>query len=228
MSIVKPRRIVQEKEINIEKKVPTLAQQNSLDIIYAIVSEYDNLVFEYKSNPSSQNKRKMDQYKKNIKNVNSLAEYFLTYCTEKENDNQNESEIAFDTENTLKAPSKIRKLIDSEIEYGNLIKIDGLIRNPKTVPYDNQSATGNTLTIVIDQLHIDNLIEKLNSVLINEPVKILLPCSNMIIIIELGSYSPNMNKDLYQKIRKIIMDYILGHPLLKEPQISTNTNYVLQ
>lgn len=188
-------------------------KQKTKEILRELVAEYDKLLVEYTTNPTSENRRRKDEYKCHLKSANKLSSLFRDH-------------IGIERNDTLTNDTKIREVIAEEIKNLNLVKVDGLIRLPKTIPYENISATGNTITIMLNSRFIDELITILKTTLIDDSVQITVPCNNMIIIIELGDYTPNINKELLIKIKQIIMEFSLTHRLLSKETCETTKYYL--
>ncbi len=184
-----------------KKKHRTVKQINTIRIIHERVAFYDTLLNNCNAEPTPENQQKLDDYSIHLRNVLQLATYISEYID------------ANHLEDTLLAYSKIRKVITEEIAAGTILKKDGLLRNPKTNPYENVSATGNVIPILLPTRHIEALKSCLTEALIDEPVRILNPCNNMILIAETGIYTPNINKALNQKIFKIIQLFALEKKL---------------
>lgn len=193
-----------------KKKNRTVKQINTIRIIHERVAYYDILLKNYSSEPTAENKAVLDDYSTHLRNVLQLATYVYDYIEQNRYDD------------TLLSYSKIRKVITEEIDVGTLIRIDGLIRNPKTNPYENISSTGNVIPIILPQEHIDKLKSYLTERLINETVRILVPCNNMILIVETGDHTGHVNEDLKRKIFQAIMLYApdngLNLPIAFEPE----------
>lgn len=192
------------------KRQRTAKQLNTSYTIHEQVTRYDILLRKYASEPTAENKQELDDYSVHLTNVTQLASHVFNYIDDNHLDN------------TILALSKIRKIITEEIEAGRLIKIDGLIRNPKTNPYENVSSTGNVIPIILPYEYIDDLKSYLAQRLVNESVRILVPCNNMILIVETGEYTDNVNRALKHDIFKAILTYAsdnkLPLPTVCEPE----------
>ena len=73
---------------------------------------------------------------------------------------------------------------------------------------------------------IDELIDMLKTALIDDYVQIMAPCNNMIIIIEIGDYTSEINKELLIKIKQVIVTFSLSHRLVSK-ETSETTKYYL-
>lgn len=181
------------------KKYRTDRQINTIRLIHEKVAIYDNLCRRFILEQTTENKRAQDDYSLHLRNVSQLAKYIYTFT-------ENKDEY-------LWAISKIRALITSEIESGALIISDGLIRNPKTDPYVNAPASGNTITIVLPTRYLEEMRVNLTRLLVDESVRILAPCNNMIIIIETGDIFCDINHSIYQKVRQVIGEFLFEYSL---------------
>lgn len=187
---VKPK-LEEKKERLPKKRERTVKQLNTIRIIHEKVAWYDILLEKYNSEPTPENKMVLEDYATHLRNVSQLEEYVYDYVK--------------NMENTLLAKSKIRKVITEELQEGTLIKFEGLIRNPKTNPYENVPSTGNVIPIILPQQYINDLKSYLAKELVNESVRILVPCNNMILIAETGQYTDDINHDLNRKIFEKVM-----------------------
>lgn len=209
MEMMVPRRVQERREAKenqrllkeSSRKAPTQRQLNTLHIIHELVAEYDNLQRLFTEEPTNINKRKILAYSLHLKSVNQLSEYFIQYTMDKDLD-------------TLNAPSKIRALITNEIKSGTLVKINGLIRTPHTVPYENVSASGNVITVILPPHCVSPLVDALVNNLIDEPVKFIVPCNNMVTIIEIGNYKPSMDPALVKKIHETVFLFFPDYNLM--------------
>ena len=195
------------------KKSDTLKYSKTKERIRELVAEYNKLEITYKTAPTAENKRRMVEYAYHLKNPTRLSILF-------------QNDKVYGTDGFLLGDGRIREAIQQDLNDGNLIKVDGLIRLPNTIPYENVSSTGNTVHILLNPRYIDELITILKTTLIDDSVQITVPCNNMIIIIELGDYTPNINNELLIKIKQIIMEFALTHRLLSK-ETCEKTKYYL-
>lgn len=198
-----------------KNKIPTMKQLNTKKIIFDLVAAYDSLLVEYTLNPTAKAKRMLDEYAQHLKNKSQLQTFFINYI-----DDNN-------IQDTLSSSSKIRKLITKEIEDKNLIIIDDLIRISRTTPRANDIATGNIISITFPDKYLDALKESLDKALVNQPVHILVPCSNLVLVIELGDHTPTMNNDLRNLVGSVVLTLALENNLT--PSSATEqTKFVLK
>lgn len=207
---------VTRKKNEVPKKEPyTSIQMNSKKIIHDFIAEYDQLLVDYENTSSSTLKRKIEEFEVHLKNPSRLASYFLSYTE------ANKPPVAVYTNE-----SKLRQFITSEIERGELITAEGLIRTPEHIPLENVSASGNVITVFLPPSHAEELYAKLVEVFIDEPVKVKMPCNNMIIIIEIGKYAPQINSKLLQIAKNTIMDFAIPNSLAGDPVAETTKYYL--
>lgn len=210
MEMMVPRRVQERREAKenqrllkeSSRKAPTQRKLNTIKVIHELVAEYDNLQRLFTEEPTNINKRKILAYSLHIKSANQLSEYFIKYIAENK---------IYDT---LTASSKIRDIISNELKEGTLVKLNGLIRNPRTVPYENVSASGNMITVILPPHCVSPLVDALVNNLIDEPVKFIVPCNNMITIIEVGNYKPSMDPALVEKIHKTVFRFFPSYDLM--------------
>jgi len=184
-----------------KKKRRTLKQINTLKLIHERIDWYDTLRRKYTTEPTPENKEELDNYSVHLRNIRQLALYIGGYIDENK------------LEDTLLAYSKIRKIILEELEAGNLFKSDGLIRNSNVMPYSNVPSTGNVIPIVLPEKYIEKLKTYLIKELVDESVRILVPCNNLMLIVEIGEHTEHMNEELKRKIFQIIMIYVSDNRL---------------
>ena len=195
-----------------KKKHHTERQLNTIRLIHEKVAAYDNLCRRAILEQTTENKQKQDDYSLHLRNVSQLASYISTF-----------------TENVdgyIWATSKIRALITAELKSKSLIISDGLIRNPKTDPYVNLPASGNTMTILLPTNHLEEMRLNLSQLLVDEPVRILAPCNNMILVIETGSSFCDISRSIYQKVRQEIGEFLFEHSLKFSEQNIEKHNYL--
>lgn len=184
-----------------KKKRRTLKQINTLKLIHERIDWYDTLRRKYTAEPTPENKEAMEDYSVHLRNIRQLALYIGDYIDKNK------------LEDTLLAYSKIRKIILEELDAGNLFKSDGLIRNSNVMPYANVPSTGNVVPIVLPEKYIEELKTHLIRELVDESVRILVPCNNLMLIVEIGEHIGHMNEELKHKIFQIIMLYAAGNKL---------------
>lgn len=194
------------------RETPTKAKTR--EVIYQIIEEYDKLLLKQLNNPNLETEKAIEKYQLYLKNKHRLSTYFESYVE----DNK--------IEGTLLSNGKIRELITVELDKESLVFVDGLIRKPRTISLENTRATGNVFTILTKQEHIVKLTKNLTKALFDVPAKILSPCNNMIIIIELGDYSPSMNKELKLLIKQVLFAFALDNDLRSE-ETSDTLKYTL-
>lgn len=195
-----------------KKKHHTERQLNTIRLIHEKVAAYDNLCRRAILEQTTENKQKQDDYSLHLRNVSQLASYISTF-----------------TENVdgyIWATSKIRALITAELKSKSLIISDGLIRNPKTDPYVNLPASGNTMTILLPTNHLEEMRLNLSQLLVDEPVRILAPCNNMILVIETGDTFCEINRSTYQKVRQGIGEFLFEHSLKYSEQSIEKHSYL--
>lgn len=192
----------------------TPAKAKTRETIFQIIEKYDDLLSMHTNNPSAETEEAIQKYQLYLKNKNQLALYFRSYVK----DNH--------IEGTLLSNGKIRELITVELAKESLVLIDGIIRKPRSISIENTCSTGNVLTVLTKQEHIVELSKKLSKVFFDEPVKIFSPCNNMIMIIELGDYSPTMNDRIRFLAKQVTFDFALKNGL--DPKATSDTlKYVL-
>lgn len=211
-------RVVLPKKKEVATPTPrhyTSKQLRTKEVLHEILAEYDTIVTEYDSNPSSANKKKKTDYEHHLKSKNQLAVFFLSYISQN------------GIQDTLVAEGRIREVISLELEDGELVMVDGLIRSSKTVPRDNVSSTGNTITIVLPERHVDNMVDILKKALVNESARIIVPCNNMIIVIETGEFTNVINDGLYHTVCEVVTTYTCNDYFLKPQKPSPSIKIVI-
>lgn len=203
-----------------ETKQTTTKQFSQLElktkeILHEIIAEYDKLFALYNTHQTAANKRNLENYAYHLANPSRLAAYFLDYIDHEH------------IPGTSTGDRQVRRIIKEALELGELKEIDGLIRNSKMIPFDKASATGNTITILIPPSHIDRLVEKLDVALVNESAHILVPCKNLIIIIETGDFTNVINDNLYRTVCEVVTDYTCASSFLTPQKPSPSIKIVI-
>lgn len=203
-----------QKKQRAQKKAPTQKQINTSKLVHELLSYYDELQRMYNANSSEKINAELQAYASRIRSQYQLA--LLTQETINKRPNIN----------TLTHISKIRELIKSEVDQRRIVKIDGILRNPKTTPYYNMSASGNIITILITPMYIDSLVDVFVKALADFPVRISVPCNNMIMIIEIGEVTEKINPDLHKLVRQKLITFSLHNDLESYPVVETTKYYI--
>lgn len=193
----------------------TKTELKSKEILHEIVAEYDTLLEICKSNPTATNKKNLEAYAYHLENPSRLAARFLDYTV------QNEISGVSTGERYL------RGIINKALKLGELVEVNGLIRNSNTVPLDNISATGNTITILVPTSHIGDLKKHLDIALANQSVQIYTLCRNLIIVVETGEQINVINDELYRIVCEAITDYTCSIPSLTPQKPSNSIKIVI-
>lgn len=187
----------------------TPAKAKTREVIYQIIEEYDKLLTQQSANPNPETEKEIEKYQLYLKNKNQLFLYYDNYVKNNHIDG------------TIRSTGKVRELITAELAKESLIIADGLIRKPQTISLENTRATGNVFTILTKQEHIKELDKILSRELMDKPAKPFIPCNNMIMVIELGDYSPSMNHQIELIIKRVLLDFALKNGL--NPKVTTDT-----